>query len=155
MSFPVPQNTLQQDLFLLAKSHYRTENRSRSGAQLARVICAYHVVHDVASMSYDATLHWVLKEFVESGLILQNPGEVSKFFIGLVSECGMFDLTQQLQGQPPVAAQRKALVAELLINQLLSKVMTIPVRREGEWMMSFPEPKVDEQLRDFIAKELD
>jgi hypothetical protein len=73
-----PVNTLQQDLFLLAKNHYGNEiNRLRAAA----IVVSQHQMISLEHIKADCVLHWLLKEFVEPGLILNNFFNLNRFLM--------------------------------------------------------------------------
>ncbi|QVD49252.1 hypothetical protein LUCX_182 [Xanthomonas phage vB_XciM_LucasX] len=78
-SLPYPVNTLQQDLALLCKNHYPNEHLSRVDA--ARVVIAFHVLHDVSRFSVEAAAHWMVKEFIVDGIVLTKRSELARFLM--------------------------------------------------------------------------
>lgn len=76
-----PQNTLQQDLFLLAKSGYQETGLDASDA--ARMICCYHILIAGEYMHPKDTNYWLLKEFVNSEIILADRNRFTMFMLDL------------------------------------------------------------------------
>ena len=72
------QNTIQEDLFLLAKGHYKTQNIERLTA--LRLILAVHVTGMDYIRDRDL-LHWLLSSFYNPGIILPRREDVHRLMV--------------------------------------------------------------------------
>lgn len=128
-----PQNTLQQDLFLLAKNHYGYEVGRLKGAA---ILISQHVVVALDYIKQEAVLHWLLKEFVEPGLIMQKFDRMSRTLM----EAGRWPHTHQ------------SYYATLIVA-LLDEVMRLRVRSDdGTNLMPFEIPEIDPRMAKLLKK---
>jgi hypothetical protein len=119
-----PQNTIQQDLLLLAKGGYHSE---LSNIRAATLICALHIWVQPQYWKLDGILHWLMKEFVEPGLILQNFAQLNHF----LTDAGRFPDNN-----------RSYYVT--VINRLFTEIRRLQVRdNEGKNILPFEIPEKD------------
>lgn len=145
MSRQEPKNTLQQDLFLVAKSHYKSESLSR--IDMAKRICAVHILSEWSYFKTQDVAYWLMKEFVEAELILTNRLKLTTFMM----EHGKYAL--DLGGnplQPKANVSYREQYMEILVNELLSQISLMPVLRDGEWSMPFDKPEVDPYIQGLL-----
>lgn len=140
MSVESNSNTLQQDLFLIAKNRYG-EHFDR--AEAARIACAHHILHAHALMSHKDTIFWVMKEFVHTGIILNTTERLTSFMLDLGKFSVMF-------GQGASENWVKTYHLELL-NGLLSEIATTQVYKDDVNLMPFPIPQPSEIMRLVLA----
>jgi len=141
-----PKNTLQQDLMLLAKNHYDSK---LSKVDMARRICAFHVLSDWSYFKLRDVAYWLMKEFVEPELILTDRNKLIQFMMGH----GKYQLT--ITGQP-YDAKPDATYAqqyfEMLINDLLSEIAHMPVLKNDVWCLPFDKPEVDPYITQLLSE---
>lgn len=133
-----PQNTLQQDLLLLAKHHYQTEFDI---THAARQVCAYHVLMPPELMSIKDTNFWMFKEFVETGIILKGREKTTQFFLNL----GGFFNWLTVEG-----ATSQVEYHHNLLRGLLSELSTIQVYESGKPLLPFIVPHPDPLVIDLL-----
>lgn len=138
---PKVQNTLQQDLFLLAKSGY--QNTGLDAADAASLICAYHVLIPGRYMRAKDTSYWLLKEFVESGIILSEPGRMNSFLLDL--NTGFFGWKKLGDGKNGFAEYHYNLT-----HGLLGVLRTTRVRDGDKNLMPFDLPTDDPVLLEIL-----
>lgn len=131
-----PQNSLVQDLFLLAKGYY-VPNRFDQ-VRLARYICGYHVLVEGRLMEPKDVNYWLLKEFVQSGIILKDPDRLTHFMLDL--NHGYFGWTERKDLSGKLEYQYN------LTTGLLGVICTTQVREGDTNLMPFPLPEVDPKL---------
>lgn len=129
----VLQNTLQQDLFLLAKLHY--PHRFNDPVMTAGIICGHHILHrprrrDGFSLTAEETAFWFLKEFVENGILFQTPVQFAEFLSKLWEH-------EQYAEQPRT-------YHEVLVSRLMSTIaLTKVTKDDGTFNFPFDRPQVD------------
>lgn len=139
------QNTIQEDLFLLAKGHYKTQNIERLTA--LRLILAVHVTGMDYIRDRDL-LHWLLSSFYNPGIILPRREDVHRLMVN--------------PGSIHTHLQRRYTKEQLMIFEILNQVSTLQVRAkpapaepvtqtvdvEGYvWLLPFPHPKIDPKMQ--------
>lgn len=138
MAHQEPQNTLQQDLFLLAKGHYQSD--TWPFVELAKRICAFHVLTAWSTFKLCDAAYWMMKEFVQTDIILKDKEKLCRFMLehGKYHQLGL--LTPfTLPTDMPYHEQ----YFRILIEDLLAEVRQLQVIENDEWLMPFPKPEVD------------
>lgn len=148
MSRNVPKNTLQQDLALVAKNHYDAPLLFKS--QQARLVCAYHVLMEASHMKMKHVAGWLLKEFVEPGVILKEREQLARFML----EHGKYNVNifGNVDSAPPGTAYIESYF-DLLVEDLLAEVMRTQVYKDGEYLLSFPWAPVDPDLLNYLRQQ--
>jgi hypothetical protein len=165
MSRQEPKNTLQQDLFLLAKNHYKSDTLTK--LDMAKRICAFHILMERSYFKTRDLIFWLMKEFVEAELILVSREKLTRF----VLEHGKYQLS--LSGnpmpnvQPGSSSPAERLIAsctvqgdpnvpylqtyfDILAQDLMSEINLMSVLRDGEWSMPFDKPEVDPYIQGLL-----
>lgn len=122
----VLQNTLQQDLFLLAKLNY--PHRFNDPVKTAGIICGQHILH--RPLTAEETAFWFLKEFVENGILFQTPVQFAEFL-------------SKLWEHEKYAEQPRS-YHEVLVSRLMSQIAQTKVTKaDGTFNFPFERPEVD------------
>jgi hypothetical protein len=128
------QNTLQQDLFLLAKMNYPV--RFDNPVKTAGIICGYHILH--RPLTAEETAFWFLKEFVENGILFQTPAQFAEFLSKLWEH-------EQYAEQPRT-------YHEVLVSRLMSTITQTKVTKDdGTFNFPFDRPQVDPVIVDLLT----
>lgn len=131
MSRQEPKNTLQQDLMLLAKNHYH--NGEMSKIDMAKRICAFHILADWSYFKSQDVCFWLLKEFFDAGLILETKEKITRF----IMEHGKW-------------APKDQAYYDTVIEDLLSQIAHTQARKDGVWCLPFPEPQIDPYIVELL-----
>ncbi len=169
------QNTLQQDLLLLAKNHY-TKDLDIDPVIAARAVIAHHIAVPVESVSLRDIAFWLLKEFADPGIILSMPGwhveepvnpavAVTEFLLELGHGHGWTVPPKEIPapsnmlpaGEPPInpldGMRDKGGCREYrynLILALMSEIREVRVRNNEEWLLPFPEAVADPVIQRLV-----
>lgn len=142
------KNTRLQDLFLLAKHHYKPAPGQLDGAlaDAARLIVGLHNLHDPTAMSWSTAAQCVASDFIIDGGLMWKPHALSKFLVDLApSPAGA------LLGRGPDPSHPGGFHAAL-IAALLSEVAMQRVCENDRWLLPFPRPDVDPVVAAFLAQ---
>lgn len=136
-----PQNTLQQDIFLYAKNNYPSDNHDRV-ADL-KIIIGVHIHVNAEHLRAEAVLLWLLKEFVETGVIFKTKEALVRFLF---------------QPDPHWRHRATSAYEERMINGLLDTVQQLQVREDSPtgltWISEIPECAVDSNLSSLLRTSL-
>ena len=148
MSF-IPQNTLQQDLFLVAKGQYQS-NRGLHRSEIARQVCAAHILHDIDRMDLHSTLHWVTREFITHGVILTKPQDVTRFILELGTNSPITSAMIPAEIKEHYNPRMSYLF--LAIEELLNIVRYLRMADSaGNWLLPFERPELDQALEQLLT----
>lgn len=130
-------NTLQQDLFLLAKGHYTTHQLDRFTA--IKLILGVHVI--AAKYIRDRDIIFLLmKEFYVPGIIMKNREDVIDILMN--------------PGSIHNHSTPRPSKDELIIHDLMDRVSVLRVFEDGKWLMPFersePDPNVQASLDEYL-----
>ena len=123
-----PLNTLQQDLFWLAKKNYTTGTLTRLEA--AKVVCSYHALVPSDAISIRNVVGYLIDEFVLSETILKDRDDICRFLANTQDE-------HLVKGD----------YHEVLCERLFDRLYTRRTLAKGVWQMSFEQPVVDPFLQ--------
>lgn len=136
-----PQNTLQQDLLLIAKNRYQM---TLSKVEAVRVAVAYHILMAQGSIKLNDASYWLLKEYVHTGLILDNHDKLARFLIDFGrTPSGWYPSPE---GYGPVEQYHVN-----LIMHLLDQIRYIPVYEGDKNLLPFEVPGLDAELQALLA----
>lgn len=125
-----PVNTIQQDLFLLTKGHYRTGDIDR--ITTVKLILTPHVANLEHLRTRDV-MFWVAKEFYVPGIILPNREDVLSLLINPASI--------------HTHGRQKLEFEELVIYEMLDRVSTLTCFRDDVWLLPFERPLPDVKMQ--------
>lgn len=148
MNVPNLKNTLQQDLFLLAKGDYgRAVNLVETEVDrltAAKLIVAAHVAIPPEYVTTDVLLYWLLEEFVRKDVLLKSREQLINF----------------MREPVELNAVRGIVLYDVKVCVgLLDLICRMRIREGGVWICAVPECEMDETIirilrsGDAIAKE--
>ena len=125
-----PVNTIQQDLFMLAKSHYKGDHIDRITS--VKLILTPHVANLEHLRTRDV-MFWVAKGFYVPGIILPNREDVLSLLINPASI--------------HTHGRQKLEFEELVIYEMLDRVSTLTCFRDDVWLLPFERPVPDPNMQ--------
>lgn len=130
-----PKNTLQQDLFLLAKGHYSKPQVFVERLDVAKMIIGLHIGITDKHIALKDVLHWMLEEFVKTGVILTDKERLA---------CFLKQPDEFLHFRDDKSYH--AVMCQGLFDQL----MRLRVRENDLWICAVPECEVDTRISAYI-----
>lgn len=133
-------NNIQQDLFFLAKNHYRIRKIDRITS--IKLILSVHVIA-MEYLQLRDILHWLMSEFYEKGVILTRPDNVTRLIVNPGS----------IHNFPPGKRSHQ----ELMIHEIMDQIAIKQVYENGDYLLNFdkgtPDPQVQALLDAYAAYE--
>ena len=126
-------NTIQDDIFLLAKNHYKAREIDRITA--IKLILSVHVV-GLEFLKLRDVLHWLLTEFYVKEVVLTTRDQI----IDLITNPG------SIHRYGPI----KPSYEELMIHDIMDRIATKQVYDNGALLMNFEVPKVDPKMQELF-----
>jgi len=128
-------NDRAQDLFLLAKNHYKTPKVQRI-ADVARRLIGLHNLYDPDRMPWRDAAHVVVGDLIESGALTMRPHKLADFLLSLGPHPGWAMLG-------PDHSQDGGYYAVLIERVLAELSATRVLDDQGKWLMPFAKPEID------------
>lgn len=137
-----PVNTLQQDLFLLAKGQYdavvEAPEQRLDRLTAGRLIVALHIEMDYSYIALSHLLHWLLEEFVKTDILFTDRERLLRF----LKEPVRFNIVRQINDYH-----------ERMCAGLLDELTLLKVREGDSWICAVPKCQADPNLANLLHEE--